>query len=59
MKKIITFCFMFVFLLAVVAGCPEKPVEKKPDGVSSTATDFTEGDSDIDSMVSSDDFTAK
>ena len=57
MKKILTACFVFVFLLAVVAGCPNKPVEKKSDSGGSTAVEFGGDDGDTGSMTSSDDFT--
>jgi len=59
MKKIISACFMFMFLLAVVAGCPSKPGDSKPGGGGSTPVDFNESDGGGDSMTSSDDYSAK
>ena len=59
MKKIITACFVFVFLLAVVAGCPGKPSETPTGSGSSSVVDFNESDSGTDSMTSSDDYSAK
>jgi len=58
-KKILMACFVFLFLLAVVAGCPQKPSETKPRGGGSDVVDFNEGDSGSDAMVSSDEYTAK
>jgi len=58
MKKILTACFVFMFLLAVVAGCPQKSGEKKPDGGAAPASEFDESDSGGGSMTSSDDVTS-
>jgi len=57
MKKTLTVCFVFTFLLAVVAGCPQKSSEKKPDGGNSTAVEEFPGDDTGGTMTSSDDFS--
>ena len=57
MKKMIVVCFVFMFLLAVVAGCPNKSgVESSRDG-GSPAVDFS--GSTQDSMISSDETPAE
>ena len=53
MKKMIVVCFAFMFLLAVVAGCPQAPKgESKSDGGSKTAVES--GGSESSTLVSSD-----
>jgi len=54
MKKIITACFVFMFLLAVVAGCPDKSGEKKQGEGGSTPVAIDFNDNDNDFMLSSD-----
>ena len=45
MKKLIATCFAFMFLLAVVAGCPgTSSKENSKGGAASGAVDFSEGD---------------
>jgi len=58
MKKMIAVCFMLMFLLAVVTGCPSKPVETKSGGGNSPAMEFIENDNDNISTVSSDEYSA-
>jgi len=54
MKKILTACFVFVFLLAVVAGCPNKPGETKPNGGNTSSVEEFPGDTNDGTMTSSD-----
>ena len=55
MKKMIAICFSLMFLLAVVAGCPEKPGDSTKNGTSGGASTATLGDADNDTMTSADD----
>jgi hypothetical protein len=53
MKKMIVVSFAFMFLLAIVAGCPQKPVDSKPADTSTAAGEFG-GESDTIPMTSDD-----
>ena len=45
-----TVCFVFMFLLAVVAGCPGQPGETKPDVGNSSVIEFDTVDDVIDTV---------
>ena len=51
MKKMIAVCFLFAFLLAVVAGCPQPSGDTKSGGAGSSTLD----DPNAATVTSSDD----